>query len=154
MKEKDKPNFQIKDSGSRQQFASGAVRDCQSGKGRFDLLPPVAILRLAQHFENGSKKYSERNWEQGIPLSRYLDSAMRHLNKLLAGLKDEDHAAAAMWNIACYIHTEEMIRLGKLPEDLAKGLPDYGQSYMLSEESNPKKTRNKNGTVKAKNTRS
>ena len=36
------------------------------GKGRCDLLPPNALLRLARHFENGSKKYGDRNWEKGI----------------------------------------------------------------------------------------
>ena len=30
----------ILDSGERRQFASGAVRDIQEGKGRYDLLPP------------------------------------------------------------------------------------------------------------------
>ena len=35
----------IKDSGTRRQFDSGAVRDMQEGKGRCDLLPACAILR-------------------------------------------------------------------------------------------------------------
>ncbi len=30
---------QIKDSGTRSNFATGAVRDGQEGKGRMDLLP-------------------------------------------------------------------------------------------------------------------
>ena len=44
-------------------FNSGAVRDNSEGKGRCDLLPACAILRLAKHFENGAKKYQERKWE-------------------------------------------------------------------------------------------
>lgn len=31
--------MEIKDSGARREFASGAVRDIQEGKGRFDLVP-------------------------------------------------------------------------------------------------------------------
>ena len=46
----------IQDSGNRREFETGAVRDMQEGKGRCDLLPAAAILRLARHFENGCKK--------------------------------------------------------------------------------------------------
>ncbi len=42
----------IKDDGSRHEFNTGAVRDIQEGKGRCDLLPPLALLRLARHFED------------------------------------------------------------------------------------------------------
>ena len=38
-------DYALKDSGTRQEFASGAVRDQQTGKGRFDLLTPAALLR-------------------------------------------------------------------------------------------------------------
>jgi hypothetical protein len=96
----------VADSGKRQLFTTGAVRDIQTGKGRFDLLPPKAIIRLAKHFENGAAKYGDRNWERGIPVSRYLDSALRHLFKYLDGYKEEDHLAAALWNISCALQTE------------------------------------------------
>ena len=36
----------IKDSGSRTEFESGAVRDIQKGKGRCDLLPLDMLMRL------------------------------------------------------------------------------------------------------------
>ena len=53
-----------------------------------------------------------------MPLSRFLDSAERHLNQFKAGERTEDHLAAALWNIAGYIETEQRIRDGKLPETL------------------------------------
>ncbi len=113
------PDFhEVKDSGKRQEFNTGSVRDTNIGKGRFDLISPIAEERLAKHYENGAKKYGDRNWEKGQPLSRYLDSAKRHINKLIQGYKDEDHATAAVWNIMAYIHTEEMIERGKLPREL------------------------------------
>jgi len=112
------PKFVVKDSGQRQKFQTGAQRDTQEGKGRFDLLPVHAITRLAQHFENGAKKYNDDNWRKGIPLNRYLDSAMRHLFKFADGQRDEDHCIAAAWNLLCLIETEHMIRLGILPKDL------------------------------------
>ena len=97
----------IKDSGNRREFESGAVRDIQEGKGRMDLLPACAIIRLAKHFENGAKKYEERNWEKGIPTHSFIDSAIRHLMKYLDGATDEDHLCAAAWNCMCCMWTEE-----------------------------------------------
>lgn len=115
---------QVKDSGKRQTFPTGSVRDIQSGKGRFDLISPIVKDRLAKHHENGAVKYGDRNWEKGQPLGRYVDSAMRHLNKYLEGHRDEDHLSAVIWNVGALIHTEEMIRRGALPATL-NDLPDY-----------------------------
>ena len=56
--------MKIKDSGERREFSTGAVRDMAEGKGRCDLLPACAILRIARHFEAGAKKYDDRNWEK------------------------------------------------------------------------------------------
>jgi hypothetical protein len=110
--------MEIKDSGTRNEFATGAVRDAETGKGRFDLLPCHALTRLAQHFENGARKYADRNWEKGIPTHRYLDSALRHTFKYLDGYRDEDHLAAAAWNLLCLIETEHRIDDGRLPKEL------------------------------------
>ena len=99
--------MEIKDSGARRSFDTGAVRDVEVGKGRMDLLPAVAVLRLARHFENGALKYEERNWEKGIPIHSYIDSAIRHLMKYLDGQMDEDHLCAAAWNCMCAMWTEE-----------------------------------------------
>jgi hypothetical protein len=49
---------------------------------------------------------------------RYLDSCPRHLNKYKEGHRDEDHLAAAVWNLMAFIHTEEMIKRGLLPASL------------------------------------
>ncbi len=113
-----------KDSGKRQSFETGAVRDIQQGKGRFDLITPIALRRLAGVYERGAVKYADRNWEKGIPLGRFMDSALRHLNQYIEGNRDEDHLAQAMWNIASAIHTEEMIKRKLLPEEL-NNLPNY-----------------------------
>lgn len=111
-------DFVIKDSGKRENFETGSRRDTREGKGRYDLLPCRGMRRLAKHFENGGKKYGDRNWEKGQPLSRYLDSALRHTFAYLEGKRDEDHAAAAAWNLMCFLDTEERIREGKLPKEL------------------------------------
>lgn len=111
-------NNQPIDSGNRQSFETGAVRDVPEGKGRFDLLPYEPLLQWAQWTEGGAKKYGDRNWEKGIPLMRYLDSAFRHLTKLIAGQRDENHEAAVIWNVGSYIQTLKWIEEGVLPSTL------------------------------------
>ena len=122
---------EVKDSGERQEFATGSVRDTQEGKGRYDLITPIGLRRLAVHYENGAKKYGDRNWEKGQPLARYLESAIRHVYAFLGGARDEDHLSAAAWNILSCIHTEERIRQGLLPstlDNLPPVLVDTGEA--------------------------
>lgn len=97
----------IKDSGQRREFTTGAVRDMQKGKGRYDLIPWEAIHELALQCEDGANKYGERNCEKGIPLHSLIDSGIRHLSCYLRGMKDEPHLRAALWNIAFAIYMEQ-----------------------------------------------
>lgn len=150
----------IKDSGERQEFGTGAVRDMAEGKGRCDLMPLGVIseiyarylpespdianifaqlekfkndgdishlqsalwsfidykdwggwcnmlLDVALHFEAGAKKYGPHNWQKGIPVHSYIDSAVRHFLKYLRGDMDEPHDRAFCWNILCCIWTVE-----------------------------------------------
>ena len=114
----------VKDSGKRQEFNTGSRRDTNDGKPRYDLTSPIANYYGAMHLANGAKKYGDRNWEKGQPLSRYLESLERHLEKLKVGLEDEDHASAVRWNIDAFIHTKFMIECGALPKEL-NDLPEY-----------------------------
>ena len=148
--------MEIKDSGTRRKFESGAVRDIAEGKGRCDLLPldavayvlgettadadevlkalniyvrngsiqsildaittflnkrgwdiHTAMLEVAKHYEEGAKKYDERNWEKGISLHCYIDSGVRHYLKYLRGDDDEPHDRAFVWNMLGAIWTHE-----------------------------------------------
>lgn len=149
---------EIKDSGERRKFETGAVRDMAEGKGRCDLMPLEEVsnllnmygiddgrilrridrfietkevkelsealtlfidkefdgdvigclLNLSVHYEGGAKKYSERNWERGIPLHSFIDSAIRHFLKYKKGLEDEDHRIAFVWNIIGAIYTQRV----------------------------------------------
>lgn len=113
-----------KDSGERRAFATGSQRDAATNKGRFDLLSPMVTRRDAGLMERGAVKYDARNWEKGQPLSVFLDCAMRHMQKHLMGYRDEDHLAAARWNIGGMMHTEHQIARGFLPAEL-DDLPCY-----------------------------
>lgn len=75
------------------------------------------MRRLAVHYENGAKKYKDRNWEMGQPMMRCFNSAVRHLYKWVAGHDDEDHLAAAAWNVFAMLHVEEAILLGSLSSE-------------------------------------
>ena len=146
--------MEIKDSGERLEFATGAVRDIQRGKGRCDLMPldvvseimvggtekdpdsiledihlfqttgdvqnlysaintmtlafggvETLLLKVSKHFENGAEKYGENNWQKGLPVKCYINSAVRHYLKWLRGDKDEPHDRAFVWNIMCAIWT-------------------------------------------------
>jgi len=120
-------DYVIKDSGTRQEFGTGAVRDAQIGKGRYDMVPMATLAALAQHYEKGCLKYGENNWQKGIPIGRFLDSAMRHLSKAMAGMNDENHLISALWNIFSAYETILRIQLDQLPGELNKTgieLPD------------------------------
>lgn len=113
----------LKDSGERREFAGGAVRDRASGKGRFDLLPIHGLLAVAKQMELGALKYAARNWEKGMPLSCFVDSATRHLLKYNAGFDDEPHLEAACWNLLCLAEGRARIAAGLWPaefDDLPK----------------------------------
>lgn len=87
-------------------YETGAVRDT-GGKGRCDLLPHSALLRVARHMENSLADHEERNWERGLPMHCFLDSAMRHVFKYMDGMVDEDHLAAAATNLLMALWTED-----------------------------------------------
>lgn len=100
---------QIKDSGDRTKFDTGAVRDMHTGKGRMDLIPWAAIMELSKHCENGAIKYGERNIDKGIPIGSLMDSAFRHMAKYMEGANDENHLVAALWNIAWALQFETVM---------------------------------------------
>lgn len=90
--------MEIKDSGARREFTTGAVRDIDESKGRMDLIPWNAIMEVSKHCAAGALKYGEHNVDLGIPTHSLMDSAMRHGAKHIAGWDDEPHLLAMCWN--------------------------------------------------------
>ena len=111
-------DYIVKDSGEHREFSSGAKRDKKIGKGRYDLLPTRTIHALAIHYQKGADKYADRNWEKGIPISEFVDSALRHAFQFLQRETDENHLIAAIWNLCGAYDTLERIKDGLLPEEL------------------------------------
>lgn len=101
-------NFTIKDSGKREEFLSGMVRDTAAGKINFlKILDGPMMERWAAHLTKGAVKYPDvkpgvANWtlaNGGAEYQRARESAARHFFQYLRGDADEDHAAAVYFNI-------------------------------------------------------
>lgn len=121
----------IKDSGNRREFSSGAVRDMQDGKGDMVSIPWESILRLSRHYEAGAKKYIRWNYRKGIPVSSFIDSALRHLAKYQCGEDDEDHLSAAAFNIlGAMLMENTMPEMQDLPMRKDKNTFDYFEREM------------------------
>lgn len=70
------------------------------------------FLEVSKHFEEGAKKYGENNWQKGLPVNCYIDSAVRHYLKHLHGDTDEPHDRAFVWNLMCCVWTVKHIENG------------------------------------------
>lgn len=118
--EPDQLGYVTKDSGVRQEYDSGMVRDTQEGKPMFALLLPVGVpfdeqflTRCAALMTRGMAKYGLRNWEKANSkeeLERFKESGLRHHMQHLAGETDEDHAAAVFFNLLAQITVEYKLR--------------------------------------------
>ena len=102
--------FTTKDSGEREEYPTGMVRDLTDGKPRFDLIWPDRLdweyqylTRWAHLMARGAEKYGERNWEKAATIQEYLrfkESAFRHFMQWYHGAEDgEDHGVAVAFNI-------------------------------------------------------
>jgi hypothetical protein len=124
---------QLKDSGEREQFSTGAVRDTATDKPRPDLISPFFLERLGEHLRKGAIKYQPWNWAKGIPSSRCYESAMRHLMRYAQGYTDEDHLAAAAFNIMAIIHNEATAGLYIMREYKEEELNDMPRFLNMKE---------------------
>lgn len=95
--------FAIKDSGARESFDSGMVRDTEDGKLDYSLVFDGPMFkRWAAHLTKGAQKYAPRNWMKAsgeAEFERFKRSLLRHLVAYLEGDRDEDHAAAIIFNV-------------------------------------------------------
>lgn len=95
--------MEIKDSGKRESFESGMVRDIATDKIDYTLVVDGPMLkRWAEHMTNGAKKYEKRNWMKANgeeEYKRFKESAFRHFIQWYYGELDEDHAAAVFFNV-------------------------------------------------------
>ncbi len=106
--------FEVKDSGKREEYENGFVRDTEDGKPDYarimaipglHLIPIEMLERMGAHMAKGAVKYGENNWRKATGLKaklRFARSLFRHARALILGQRDEDHAAAVWFNVAAY----------------------------------------------------
>ena len=101
-------DFETKhDDATTTTYETGAKRSDRTGKGRFDLIPPHSLTRLAKVYERGAITKGSNNWMKGMEFSRCIDSALRHLNQYRMGMVDEDHIGHACFNLFAIMHFQE-----------------------------------------------
>ena len=79
-----------------------AGRKDDADKIRMELLPPEFLTATATVLTFGAKKYSDRNWEQGMKWSRVFGALMRHMWDWWRGVKyDSETGYSHLWHAAC-----------------------------------------------------
>lgn len=100
--------FVVEDSGKRQEFSGGMVRDTQEGKiDIWRVFVGPLVERLASHLTKGASKYPDvlpgvPNWTQALgqeEMHRFKASAARHFWQWYNGAEDEDHFSAVCFNL-------------------------------------------------------
>lgn len=74
--------------------------------GRFDLIPPKSMFRLAAIMEHGAKKYSKNNWKL-IDIDSHVNHALQHLFAYMAGDSQDDHLGHALARASMAVELEE-----------------------------------------------
>lgn len=88
-------------------------------KVRTDLLPTNALMRIANIFTMGAKKYGAFNWEKGILNSRLYAACLRHLFAYWGGeTLDKETGCSHLHHAACNL----LMMIDN--EDLRKELDD------------------------------
>ena len=87
-------------------------RKDDTGKLRFDLLPVFPLLKIAEVYTIGAKKYADRNWEKGMAWGRIFAAMMRHAWKWWGGEKTDPmdgqhHLASVAWCAMALMEYEE-----------------------------------------------
>ena len=105
-----------------------------TGKPRFDLIPPEAQIGLAVLYGIGAKKYADRNWEKGMDWTRIIRALKSHTEKFELGedydLEDgQHHMLSVAWN-AFTLFTYAIRQIGT--DDRVKGLHSFKEVVEFS----------------------
>lgn len=107
---------------------NGALRH-NSGKLRYDLIPPEFLSALAKLMTDNLGKYPERNWERGMDWQKCFASLMRHAWAWEGGedldhdpvTGDHFHILMAAWNcMALYVYQVRNIGRDDRPNQTKK----------------------------------
>jgi hypothetical protein len=93
-------------------------RKDDAGKPRFDLMPAVAELKIAEVLEYGARKYAPDNWRKvDNPEARYLAAALRHINAWRKGERRDPESGLSH---LAHAATSLMFVMELVPSDYAE----------------------------------
>ena len=95
-------------AGTTAKFGTGAVRSDTFEEYRYDLISPIGLREVARTCAEGAAKYSDYNWERGMPVHDLLNHAIAHVYQFLSGDRSEPHLPHAAWNLLAAIHSSEV----------------------------------------------
>ena len=95
-------------AGTTAKFGTGAVRSDTFEEFRYDLVSPIGLREVARTCAEGAAKYSDYNWERGMPVHDLLNHAIAHIYQFLSGDRSEPHLPHAAWNLLAAIHSSEV----------------------------------------------
>lgn len=85
-------------------MSSGIKYD--QGKDRYSIVPGLAIAYVMKVGEFGAKKYGDHNYTLGMPITKFVDAAFRHIfiEWLFKGIDNDPesglpHLAHGAWNV-------------------------------------------------------
>ena len=98
---------------------TGAVRE-SLGVPYFRQLPLEALAAGAASLEYGAKKYSDRNWEKGLPWQQMIDSLRRHLDDFERGHDRDDGENGSGLHQVCMIMASAMMLSASVIRDIGR----------------------------------
>ena len=87
---------------------TGAVREAL-GIPYTRHIPLEAVAAAAASLEYGAKKYSDRNWEKGLPWQQMIDSLKRHIEDFERGRNYDDGEDGSDLHQVCMIMASAMM---------------------------------------------
>lgn len=130
-------NYTVKDSGDRREFASGAVRDMQKGKGRCDLLPLSELsvlitnmdiekdyMRTIISFDDHPESWIFRHFNNAInALNAAKNSNDREIEKISYEIIDSLYMALEIFLVRFYRYPECNNRMWATLYDAFNSIP-------------------------------
>lgn len=92
-------------------FSTGAKRSNDVDHIRYDLIPHVALRRLAERYGMGAEKYGDHNYLKGIPYSVMINHIQNHLENFKRDrCTRDDNLAAIAWGVFSLMAYEALSR--------------------------------------------
>lgn len=114
---------------------SGAMREA-IGVPYFRQVPLEAVACGAAALEYGAKKYSNRNWEKGLPYQQMIDSLKRHIEDFERGRDYDDGEGGSGLPHVCLIMSSAMMLTASVVRGIGEDdrLPPVAEEALTAKE--------------------